>query len=88
MLSNVVYKLKKDKFLFGIACAALVAITISIFVLGFDVVNILIAKSNSAKLSKMFVGLNIVAIAVDAAVVLSLIVYVVVRIVQRGRNNV
>lgn len=88
MLSNVVYKLKKDKFLFGIACAALVAITISIFVLGFDVVNILIAKSNAAKLSKMFVGFNIVAIAVDAAVVLSLIVYVVVRIIQRGRNNV
>ena len=88
MLSNVVYKLKKDKFLFGIACAARVAMTISIFVLGFDVVNILIAKSNAAKLSKMFVGLNIVAIAVDAAVVLSLIVYVVVRIIQRGRNNV
>ncbi len=79
MLNSIIYRLKQDKFLFVLAIVLFIVAMFDITVVVFDIVNLIITRTNPAKLASGFLTFNIIAASVNVLSIVAIVVYIIVR---------
>ena len=79
MIKSIIYKLKQDKFLLVLATALLAIALFDVAVIIYDVVNLVLTRSNPAKLASGFMIFNIVAASINLAGALAVVIYMIFR---------
>ena len=79
MIKSIIYKLKQDKFLLVLATALLAIALFDVTVIIYDVVNLVLTRSNPAKLASGFMTFNIVAASINLAGALAVVIYMIFR---------
>lgn len=79
MINSIIYKLKQDKFLLVLATALLAIALFDVAVIIYDVVNLVLTRSNPAKLASGFMTFNIVAASINLAGALAVVIYMIFR---------
>lgn len=79
MINSIIYKLKQDKFLLVLATALLAIALFDVAVIIYDVVNLVLTRSNPAKLASGFMTFNIVAASINLAGAIAVVIYMIFR---------
>ena len=79
MINSLIYKLKQDKFLLVIALFLIAIALFDVGVIIFDVVNLVLTRSNPAKLASGFLTFNIVAASINVAGAIAVVFYIIFR---------
>ena len=79
MIKSLFYKMKREKLAFLAMICVFVCLTLDVALLIFDVIELAIVKTNSAKLAGMFLGINIFVIALNALTVAFIIVLLILK---------
>lgn len=79
MIKSIIYKLKQDKFLLVLATALLAIALFDVAVIIYDVVNLVLTRSNPAKLASGFMTFNIVAASINLAGAIAVVIYMIFR---------
>ena len=79
MIKSLFYKKKREKLAFVAMICVFVCLALDVALLIFDVIELAIVKTNSAKLAGMFLGINIFVIALNALTVAFIIVLLILK---------
>ena len=79
MINSIIYKLKQDKFLLVLATALLAIALFDVAVIIYDIVNLVLTRSNPAKLASGFMTFNIVAASINLAGAIAVVIYMIFR---------
>ena len=79
MIKSLFYKMKREKLAFFAMICVFVCLALDVALLIFDVIELAIVKTNSAKLAGMFLGINIFVIALNALTVAFIIVLLILK---------
>ena len=79
MIKSIIYKLKQDKFLLVLATTLLAIVLFDVAVIIYDVVNLVLTRSNPAKLASGFMTFNIVAASINLAGAIAVVIYMIFR---------
>lgn len=79
MIKSLFYKMKREKLAFLAMICVFVSLALDVALLIFDVIELAIVKTNSAKLAGMFLGINIFVIALNALTVAFIIVLLILK---------
>ncbi len=78
MIKNL-FKIKKSKALYSLFIAGFAVLLFDIFCVTFNVIQIAVASSNSAKISSIFIVVNIIAVALNLLVIASIFIYLLLK---------
>ena len=79
MFKGLIYEAKNNKAWFCILLFGFISLVFDIAVIVFDVVELILTRTNSAKLADAFLGLNIALIVVSVVITAITIVYILFR---------
>ncbi len=79
MINSLIYRLKNNKLLFAFAIIWAVVTIFDLAVIIFNIVELIISSVNPAMLVSGFLTFNIIAIAINFATMISVIIYIIFR---------
>lgn len=86
-MAKIFARLKYNKKLLALAIIAIIDVCMVLGICVFDVVEMIVISNNSAKLSKLFLPLNIVLIVLVAVSLLTIVTFFVCRLVKERKNE-
>ena len=86
-MAKIFARLKYNKKLLALAIIAIIDVCMVLRICVFDVVEMIVISNNSAKLSKLFLPLNIVLIVLVAVSLLTIVTFFVCRLVKERKNE-
>lgn len=86
-MAKLFARLKYNKKLFALAIVSIIDLCLIFGFCVFDVVQIIVISGNSAKLSRLFLPLNIVLIVLVALTLITLVVLFVCRLVKEKKDE-
>ena len=86
-MAKIFARLKYNKKLLALAIIAIIDVCMVLGICVFDVFEMIVISNNSAKLSKLFLPLNIVLIVLVAVSLLTIVTFFVCRLVKERKNE-